>query len=79
MIKYLKNLSTTNYAPDYDVNGITDPFLQARILEVLSYFGRAYHEDNDELTNLLGALPTNTDTSVKNTGNAVLYELVRTS
>lgn len=78
MIKYLKNLSTTNYAPDYDVNGITDPFLQARILEVLSYFGRAYHEDNDELTNLLGALPTNTDTSVKNTGNAVLYELVRT-
>ena len=78
MLKYLKNLSTTNYAPNYDVNGITDPFLQARILEVLAYFGKAYEEENEEMSNLLGALPTNTDTSVKNTGNAVLYELVRT-
>lgn len=78
MLKYLKNLSTTNYAPNYDVNGITDPFLQARILEVLAYFGKAYEEENEEMSNLLGSLPTNTDTSVKNTGNAVLYELVRT-
>jgi AP-1 complex subunit gamma-1 len=35
MIKYLKNLISTSYAQEYDVNGITDPFLQVRILEVL--------------------------------------------
>ena len=32
MIKYLKDLISTSYAPEYDVNGITDPFLQVRIL-----------------------------------------------
>ena len=77
MIKYLKNLISTSYAPEYDVNGITDPFLQVRILEVLGFFGRASKSENEELEALLNSIPSNTDTTRKNTGNSVLYELVR--
>jgi len=77
MIKYLKNLISTSYAPEYDVNGITDPFLQVRILEILGFFGRASKSENGELEELLNSIPSNTDTTRKNTGNSVLYELVR--
>lgn len=77
MIRYLRNLVSTNYAPEYDINGITDPFLQVKILEVLQYFGRGNAEASDEMNDLLANISTNTDSS-KNTGNAVLYELVRT-
>ena len=77
MIKYLKNLISTSYAPEYDVNGITDPFLQVRILEILGFFGRASKGENGELEDLLNSIPSNTDTTRKNTGNSVLYELVR--
>jgi len=77
MIRYLRNLNSSNYAPEYDINGITDPFLQVKILEVLSYFGRNNPEASEEMNDLLANISTNTDTS-KNTGNAVLYELVRT-
>ena len=77
MIKYLKTLISTSYAPEYDVNGITDPFLQVRILEILGFFGRASKSENEELEALLNSIPSNTDTTRKNTGNSVLYELVR--
>ena len=77
LVKTLKNLISTSYAPEYDVNGITDPFLQIRILEVLGYFGRASSKENEELEALLNSIPSSTDTTRKNTGNAVLYELVR--
>ena len=77
MVKYLRNLNSSNYAPEYDINGVTDPFLQVKILEVLSYFGKDDGEASEEMNDLLANISTNTD-STKNTGNAVLYELVRT-
>ena len=77
LCKLLKTLINTSYAPEYDVNGITDPFLQIRILEVLGFFGRASSKENEELEALLTSIQSTTDTTRKNTGNAVLYELVR--
>ena len=77
MIRYLRNLVSTNYAPEYDINGITDPFLQVKILEVLQYFGKNNSEASEEMNDLLASISTNTSSN-KNTGNAVLYELART-
>ena len=31
-IKYEKSLPSVSYSPEFDVNGINDPFLQAKIL-----------------------------------------------
>ena len=77
MIRYLKNLSSTNYAPEYDINGVTDPFLQIKLLEVLYYFGKNNADASEEMNDLLASISTNTESN-KNTGNSVLYELVRT-
>ena len=78
LLRYLKNMISNSYTPEYDINGVCDPFLQVRILETLAVFAKKYSEENDELTNLLSSIPSNTDTSRKNTGFCVLYELVRT-
>ena len=78
LLRYLKNMISNSYTPEYDINGVCDPFLQVRILETLAVFAKKYSDDNDELTNLLSSIPSNTDTSRKNTGFCVLYELVRT-
>jgi AP-1 complex subunit gamma-1 len=75
--RFLKNLSSTSYDPGYDMNGVTDPFLQVKILETLYHFGKNNSEASEEMNDLLASISTNTDTN-KNTGNAVLYELVRT-
>ena len=77
MIRYLRNLIQTNYAPGYDINGVVDPFLQVKLLEVLTFFGQENEEAAEEMNDLLATISTNTDSS-KPTGNAVLYELVRT-
>ncbi len=34
LVRILKNLVMSGYAPEHDVNGITDPFLQVKILQV---------------------------------------------
>lgn len=77
LIRYLKNLSSTNYAPEYDINGVTDPFLQVKILETLGHYGKNNSDASEEMNDLLASISTNTESN-KNTGNAVLYELVRT-
>jgi AP-1 complex subunit gamma-1 len=56
MIRYLKNLSSTNYAPEYDIHGVTDPFLQVKILEVLQYYGRNNAEASEEMNDLLASV-----------------------
>jgi AP-1 complex subunit gamma-1 len=56
LIKFLKNLSSTNYAPNYDIHGVTDPFLQVKILEVLAYFGKDNPDSSDEMNDLLASV-----------------------
>ena len=33
-IKYEKSLLSVSYSSEFDFNGVTDPFLQAKILEI---------------------------------------------
>ena len=43
-VKTLKDLVNSPYAPEYDIAGITDPFLHIRLLKFLRVLG---HEDAD--------------------------------
>ena len=52
-MKYLKNLVSTNYAPEYDINGVTDPFLQVKLIELLNYFGKNNKEASEDMSDLL--------------------------
>lgn len=55
-IKYLRNLVSTNYAPEYDINGVTDPFLQVKFLEILQYFGRGNADSSEEMNDILASV-----------------------
>jgi len=56
LMRMMKTLSSTNYAPEYDINGVTDPFLQVKILEILSYFGRDNADSSEEMNDLLASV-----------------------
>lgn len=56
LIRYLKNLASTNYAPDYDIHGVTDPFLQVKLLEVMAYFGKNNADASEEMNDLMASV-----------------------
>ncbi|KAK5995844.1 AP-1 complex subunit gamma-1 [Cladobotryum mycophilum] len=76
-IKILKGLSTSGYAPEHDVTGITDPFLQVKILRLLRVLAVGDAQTSEQINDILAQVATNTDSS-KNVGNSILYEAVLT-
>jgi len=77
LVRLLKNLVLSGYAPEHDVSGITDPFLQVKILKFLRLLGKGDAEASDQMNDILAQVATNTE-STKNVGNAILYEAVQT-
>ncbi|XP_076018315.1 AP-1 complex subunit gamma-like 2 [Genypterus blacodes] len=77
MVHIMKGLITSGYSPEHDVAGVSDPFLQVRILRLLRILGRNNEVASDAMNDLLAQVATNTDSS-KTAGNAVLYETVLT-
>eukprot|EP01122_Echinamoeba_exundans_P007695 TRINITY_DN2423_c0_g1_i1.p1 TRINITY_DN2423_c0_g1~~TRINITY_DN2423_c0_g1_i1.p1 ORF type:complete len:858 (-),score=269.36 TRINITY_DN2423_c0_g1_i1:65-2638(-) len=77
LVKILKSVVSYGYSPEYDVSGITDPFLQVKILRVLRLLGEDDATASDQMNDLLAQIATNTD-PLKNVGNAILYECVNT-
>ena len=76
-IKYEKALLSVSYSPEFDVNGITDPFLQAKILEIMQFTAKDDKELIDELADLFVSVQSITESS-KQTGYALQYEIIKT-
>ncbi|KAK4057484.1 clathrin associated protein complex large subunit [Microbotryomycetes sp. JL221] len=77
LVRHLKALVTTGYSPEHDVSGITDPFLQVKVLRLLRLLGRDDVEASETMNDILAQVATNTE-AAKNVGNAILYETVLT-
>ncbi|CAR28839.1 ZYRO0F13156p [Zygosaccharomyces rouxii] len=81
----LQNLNAKNFEPDFDVQGICDPFLQVELLHTLSLFFQLGDElESSEIlqylnkfSDVLTQIATNTDAN-KSTGQTILYETTRT-
>ena len=93
LVRHLKALVTQGYSPEHDVSGITDPFLQVKILRLLRILGTGDVEASEAMNDILAQVSilintkgvparlrqvaTNTE-SAKNVGNSILYEAVLT-
>lgn len=75
LVRHLKSLVGTGYSPEHDVAGITDPFLQVKIIRMLRLLGRNDAQASEAMNDILAQVATNTDSS-KNVGNSILYEAV---
>ena len=53
LVRHLKALVTTGYSPEHDVSGITDPFLQVKILRLLRLLGKGDSTSSDAMNDIL--------------------------
>ncbi|KAL3235029.1 AP-1 complex subunit gamma-1 [Nakaseomyces bracarensis] len=81
----LTSLSARNLDPQFDVQGVSDPFLQCEIITTLRLYFKACSDLEievnqdlmDDFNDLLTNLATNTD-ATKSSGQSILYEITRT-
>ncbi|OBA19970.1 clathrin associated protein complex large subunit, gamma-adaptin [Metschnikowia bicuspidata var. bicuspidata NRRL YB-4993] len=80
LISHLKRIVTSGYMPDYDVTGITDPFLQAALLVTLRMLAvdeSCSSQHLEDVNDILTQVALNLDGG-KNASHAILYECVKT-
>jgi len=77
LVRIFSSLLQYGFSPEYDVGGVTDPFLQVKILRLMRVLGEGNAEASDAMNVVLAGVATNTD-NVRNVGNSILYECVNT-
>ncbi|XP_055639073.1 AP-1 complex subunit gamma-1-like [Toxorhynchites rutilus septentrionalis] len=77
LVRTLKTMIVSGYSPEHVVNGVSDPFLQVKILRLLRILGHGDPDQSETMNDVLAQVATSTETN-KNAGNAILYETVLT-
>lgn len=59
LVKILKNLIMSGYSPEHDVCGVSDPFLQVKILRILRLLGHNDEEASEQMNDILAQVTLN--------------------
>lgn len=78
LVAHLKRVNALGFMPDYDVGGVTDPFLQVLLLLTLRVLVALASQYMDQLNDLLTQVVLTLEALTKNAAHAVLYECVKT-
>jgi hypothetical protein len=52
-VRTLKDLANSPYSPEYDIAGITDPFLHIKLLRLLRALGEGDADASDSMNDIL--------------------------
>lgn len=52
-MRTLKDLANSSYSPEYDIAGITDPFLHIKLLRLLRELGEGDADASDSMNDIL--------------------------
>lgn len=77
LVKTLRSLVTSGFAPEHDVTGLADPFLQVKLIRFLGVLGRGDAQISEQINDVLAQVASSTE-ATKNVGNSILYEAVLT-
>ena len=58
LVRHMKALVTTGYSPEHDVSGITDPFLQVKVLRLLRLLGKGDVRASETMNDILAQVRT---------------------
>jgi hypothetical protein len=53
LVRILRDVSSSSYAPEYDVSGIVDPFLHIRVLKLLRILGQGDADCSEYMNDIL--------------------------
>jgi AP-1 complex subunit gamma-1 len=53
LVRILRDVSNTSYAPEYDVSGIADPFLHIRALKLMRILGQGDADCSEYMNDIL--------------------------
>eukprot|EP00494_Astrolonche_serrata_P024221 UN24479 len=62
-VKLLRELVLSSYDPDYDTSGVTDPFLQVKLLELLKELAIGHSSTAEDIADVLAQVATNTESN----------------
>ena len=77
ILNTLKLLVKSSFMPDFDVSGITHPFIQCKILQLMGILGKNDKANSALMYSVLQFVIQNTSNS-RNVGNSILFESVKT-
>uniref|UniRef100_A0A0E0NMF0 AP-1 complex subunit gamma n=1 Tax=Oryza rufipogon TaxID=4529 RepID=A0A0E0NMF0_ORYRU len=72
LVRILRDVSNSSYAPEYDVAGISDPFLHIRVLKLMRILGQGDADCSEYMNDILAQVATKNESN-KNAANAILY------
>ncbi|MBA0648919.1 hypothetical protein Goklo_016552, partial [Gossypium klotzschianum] len=53
LVRTLRDIVNSPYSPEYDISGITDPYLHIRLLKLLRILGQGDADASDRMTDIL--------------------------